>query len=65
MDPGQREAILRLAWQEFGEAHLMVEFDSFEKAKAWRASPEYAEATKVRESCARSNVIVVEGVGAA
>ncbi len=42
---------------------VILEFDSFEKAKAWRASPEYAEAKKVRESCARSNMVVVEAVG--
>lgn len=41
---------------------VVLEFDSLEKAKAWRASPEYAEAKKVREGCARSNMIVVEGV---
>jgi len=40
---------------------VVLEFDSFEKAKAWRESPEYAEAKKVREECARSNMIVVEG----
>jgi len=41
---------------------VILEFDSFEKAKAWRASPEYAEAKKVREHCARSNMIVVESL---
>lgn len=41
---------------------VVLEFDSFEKAKAWRESPEYAEAKKVREHCARSSMIVVEGV---
>jgi uncharacterized protein (DUF1330 family) len=40
---------------------VVLEFDTFEKAKAWRESPEYAEAKKVREECARSNMIVVEG----
>jgi uncharacterized protein (DUF1330 family) len=40
---------------------VVLEFDSFEQAKAWRESPEYAEAKKVREGCARSNMIVVEG----
>ena len=40
---------------------VVLEFDSFEQAKAWRASPEYAEAKRVREGCARSNMIVVEG----
>ena len=41
---------------------VILEFDSFEKARAWRASPEYAEAKKVRERCARSNMIVVESL---
>jgi uncharacterized protein (DUF1330 family) len=41
---------------------VVLEFDSVEQAKAWRDSPEYGEAKKVREKCARSNMIVVEGV---
>lgn len=41
---------------------VILEFDSVEKAKGWRSSPEYAEAKKVREHCARSNMIVVEGL---
>ena len=41
---------------------VVLEFDSVQQAKAWRASPEYAEAKKVRETCARANMIVVEGV---
>lgn len=41
---------------------VVLQFDSVEQAKAWRASPEYAEAKKVREGCARSNMIVVEGL---
>jgi len=41
---------------------VVLEFESVEKAKAWRESPEYAEAKKVRESCAQANMIVVEGV---
>ena len=41
---------------------VVLQFDSVEHAKAWRNSPEYAEAKKVREHCARSNMIVVEGV---
>ena len=41
---------------------VVLEFDSFDKAKAWRDSPEYAEAKKVRERCARSNMVVVDGV---
>jgi uncharacterized protein (DUF1330 family) len=41
---------------------VVLEFDSVEAAKKWRDSPEYAEAKKVRERCARANMIVVEGV---
>ena len=41
---------------------VVLEFDSMEQAKAWRASPEYAAAKQVRETCARSNMIVAEGV---
>ena len=41
---------------------VVLQFDSVEKAKAWRSSAEYAEAKKVREHCARANMIVVEGV---
>ena len=41
---------------------VVLEFDSLAKAKAWRASAEYAEAKRVRETCARANMIVAEGV---
>lgn len=41
---------------------VVLQFESFEKAKAWRESAEYAEAKKVREECAQSNMVIVEGV---
>lgn len=41
---------------------VVLEFPSVEAAKGWRSSPEYAEAKAIRESCARSNMIVVEGI---
>ena len=41
---------------------VVLQFDSVEQAKGWRSSSEYAEAKKVRESCARSNMVVVEGI---
>lgn len=41
---------------------VVLEFASFDAAKAWRHSPEYAAAKQVREQCARSNMVVVEGV---
>ena len=40
---------------------VVLQFDSVERAKAWRASPEYAAAKKVRDTCARANMVVVEG----
>ncbi len=56
---GGRSEVLDGSWTP--RRLVVLEFDSFEKAKAWRESPEYAEAKKVREGCARSNMIVVEG----
>ncbi len=41
---------------------VVLEFPSVEKAKGWRNSPEYAEAKKIRDSCARARMIVVEGI---
>jgi len=41
---------------------VVLEFESVEKAKAWRHSPEYAEAIKIRDTCARANMIVAEGM---
>ena len=41
---------------------VVLEFDSSAQAKAWRASAEYAQAKVIRDSCARMNMVVVEGV---
>jgi uncharacterized protein (DUF1330 family) len=41
---------------------VVLEFESVEKAKAWRVSPEYAAAKKIRDECARANMIVAEGL---
>jgi uncharacterized protein (DUF1330 family) len=41
---------------------VMVEFPSLEKAKAWWASEEYAEAKALRQATARTQMIVVGGV---
>src|SRR5580704_2928864 len=37
-------------------------FDSFEKAKAWRDSPEYKRIAAVREREAKSRMYIVEGL---
>lgn len=41
---------------------VVLQFDSVGEAKAWRTSTDYAEAKKVRERCARVNMVLVEGV---
>lgn len=40
---------------------VIIGFDSFETAKAWGASVEYALARKAREDAAEFNMIVTEG----
>ncbi|HYT77336.1 MAG TPA: DUF1330 domain-containing protein [Vicinamibacterales bacterium] len=41
---------------------VMVEFPSVEQAKAWWASPEYAEAKALRQATAVTQMIVAEGI---
>jgi len=42
---------------------VIVEFPSLEKAKAWWNSAEYADAKALRQATAKTQMIVVEGVG--
>jgi uncharacterized protein (DUF1330 family) len=46
-------------------AIVIVEFPDADAVKRWYASPEYAEALKVRDKALRRNLIAVEGVGPA
>ena len=41
---------------------VILEFPSMERARAWWASPEYAEAKAMRHASARSQLIAVEGL---
>src|SRR5262245_22623967 len=41
---------------------VILEFPSFEQAKAWIDSPEYAPARRQRQKASRSNIVVLEGV---
>jgi len=41
---------------------VMVEFPNVERAKAWWASAEYADAKALRQATAHTEMIVVEGV---
>ncbi len=42
--------------------NVVIEFNDFASAKAYAASPEYAEARKLREGAGTIDIIVVEGV---
>ena len=44
---------------------VILEFDSMDRAKAWLNSPEYGRARQMRHQAAQSNMVVIEGVGAA
>jgi uncharacterized protein (DUF1330 family) len=41
---------------------VLLEFPSLAAARAWWASPEYAPAKAIRNACARSEMLVVEGL---
>lgn len=40
---------------------VILQFDSMQKAKAWWSSPEYREAKLLRQACARTEMICVQG----
>lgn len=47
-----------------GQTHtrtVVIEFDSFEQAKAFYHSPEYTQAREVRAGAAQANIVCVEG----
>ena len=43
------------------ERNVVLEFDSYEQALACYNSPEYETARKIRQSCATTDMIVIEG----
>jgi uncharacterized protein (DUF1330 family) len=57
---GGRTEVLEGTWSP--KRAVVLEFPSVEKARAWWASAEYAEGKVLRQACARTNMIVVEGV---
>lgn len=40
---------------------VVLQFDSAERAKQWWSSPEYRAARDIRQSCAATDMILVEG----
>ena len=47
-------------WQ--AKRTVLLEFPSFEQLKRWYESPEYQPLRAIRERCARSTLIAMEGV---
>jgi len=41
---------------------VVLEFKDMDTARAWWASPEYAEAKSLRQSCADAEMLLIEGV---
>jgi uncharacterized protein (DUF1330 family) len=41
---------------------VILEFPTVEQARTWWESPEYAPAKALREACAVSDVVIVEGL---
>ena len=41
---------------------VIIEFDSFERARAWWASEEYREAKGIRQRTSTARLVLVEGV---
>jgi uncharacterized protein (DUF1330 family) len=41
---------------------VILEFPSVQKGRAWWASPEYAPAKALRQTCADTEMLLVEGV---
>lgn len=40
---------------------VILQFESVEQAKKWLNSPEYSEPRRMRQSAARSRMVVIEG----
>jgi uncharacterized protein (DUF1330 family) len=59
---GGATTVLEGTWRP---ARLVVlEFPDAEQARAWWESPEYAEAKRLRQACARTEMLLVEGSAA-
>ncbi len=45
------------------ERHVVIEFDSYKQALACYHAPEYADAARLRQAYAESDLVIVEGAG--
>jgi uncharacterized protein (DUF1330 family) len=60
--PLARGGQMTIAEGEGRARNVIIEFDSFEAAKAYAFSPEYAAARKLREGAGEIDIVIVEGV---
>ncbi len=47
--------------EEIGERHVVIEFESYEVARACYDSPEYKVAAAIRDEASDASVIIIEG----
>jgi uncharacterized protein (DUF1330 family) len=57
---GGATAVLEGDWTP--KRFVILEFPTMERARAWWASPEYADAKQLRHSCATTRMVVAEGL---
>ncbi len=57
---GGKTEVLEGHWQP--NRLVIVEFPTFDQAKAWWASAEYAEARALRQATSDGTLVVIEGV---
>ena len=58
---GGRTEVLEGQWKP--KRLVILEFDSVERAKEWWSSQEYAPAKELRLRAAKTNMVIVEGIG--
>jgi uncharacterized protein (DUF1330 family) len=61
-DPVRYEEYRRLAPDWRPPRLVILEFPDAASARAWWASPEYAAAKAIRQSCARTRMLLIEGI---
>jgi len=57
---GGRTQTMEGEWQP--SRLVILEFPTAEKARAWWDSPQYSAAKKLRQSCARTEMVLIEGL---
>jgi len=57
---GGKVQVLEGSWQP--SRVVILEFPSATQARAWWESKEYAEAKALRQTCARADLVIVEGL---